>query len=83
MEKKKYRFRKMYFICDNNQVIAANIAMTCAYQFKDDAVQIAKQRTGHFIWENQSEPVPLRKVEGFFLVHETLFDEILKQFTRE
>jgi len=53
MEEKKYRIRKMWFVCTNNQVISPNVAMTNAYQFKNNAEQVAKIRSEGFIWEDK------------------------------
>lgn len=80
MGKKNYRFRKMYFICTDNLVIKPDTRMTNAYQFREDAEALIENRITHFMWEDKTKPVPQRKVEAFYLVHESLFNEILASF---
>ncbi|SDG68030.1 hypothetical protein SAMN05421827_109138 [Pedobacter terrae] len=74
----KYKFRKMFFICRDKKVIAPNVGMTQAYQLRETAEQVCKDRTTHMIWEDQSKPIPKESVEGFYLVPEALYNEILK-----
>lgn len=73
----------MFFRCIDNKVIPDNVAMVHIYKRKEDAETVVKQRNTHMIWEDKTKPVPVEKVEGFFLVHESLYDEILKKFDKE
>jgi hypothetical protein len=57
--------------------------MTNAYQFREIAESTLENRKTHYIWDDKTKPVPVHKVEGFYLVHENLYDEILKPFARE
>jgi hypothetical protein len=54
---------------------------TNAYKNKEYAESNLESRTTHMMWENKNIPLPKRTVEGFYLVHESLFDEILKKYT--
>lgn len=76
---KKHRFRKMYFVCTDNRVISDNVLMTNVYQRKNDTEKIAKQRDTHWMWEDETKPIAREHVEGFYLVHESLYDELLKE----
>lgn len=80
---KKYSFRKMYFQCADKKVIDPGIQFTNAYQYREPAVSNLETRTSHYMWEDETKPLPIRTVEGFYLVHESLFDEILKPFAKE
>lgn len=74
----KYCFRKMYFICENNKVIEHNVQATNAYQHREHADAILGQRdTSVKMWE-VNKPPKTYKVEGFYLVHESLYEELLK-----
>lgn len=75
---KKRRFRKLYFICTDNIVIGPQFEFTPAFPRKAYADNLCVQQENHFIWEDKSKPVPVKTVEGFYLVHESLYNEILK-----
>ncbi|WP_256013147.1 hypothetical protein [Desertivirga xinjiangensis] len=80
---KKYRFRKMFFVCEDKKVISPDTHMTSAYQFKSTADQVCSdrtKRTTHFEWEDKTKPVRVSTVEGFYLVHESFYDEVLKKY---
>ena len=83
---KKYRFRKMYFLCQNKKVISPNVSFTNAYQFKEYAEQILNEkvvRDYHYMFEDSSIPLPKETVEGFYLVPEALFELILKDWVEK
>ncbi|WP_244214370.1 hypothetical protein [Pedobacter jejuensis] len=71
----------MFFQCTNKKVIEANVRMTNAYQHREDAEQNIFDRAIRKEWEPKDKPVPVETVEGFYLVHESLFEEILKKHT--
>ena len=73
---KRFKFRKMYVVCENGKVIAGHIAMTNLYQKKEDAQSVCenRQRHSHRMWEDQTKALPKRTVEAFYLVHESLFE---------
>lgn len=81
----KYKFRKMYFVCKNKQVISANVQSTNAYQSKEHAEVIRQQwqPASRMEWMSKDEPLPKYTVEGFYLVPEALYNEILKEHTEE
>lgn len=81
---KKYRFRKMYFICEDKRVIEPPIEFTTSFRRKEYADTILKdqgERSYLYLWEKG--PLPVKSVEGFYLVHESLFEEILKEYSKE
>jgi len=73
---KRFKFRKMYVVCENGKVIADNVAMTSLYQKKEDAEGVCKNRQQHThkIWEDESKSLTKHTVEAFYLVHESLFE---------
>jgi len=72
---RKFRFRKMYFICENKQVIEPNVHMTNAYQYKHIADTVLSQwDTEPKLWDAGKPPIKY-SVEGFYLVHESLFEQ--------
>lgn len=78
----KYCFRKMYFICENKRVIALNVETTTAHQHKDKALRILAQKdTAVKMWD-VNKPPRVYTVEGFYLVHESLFDALLKEHSK-
>ena len=86
---KKYRFRKLYFICENNQVINGIYEMVKAYRRKEyaDSVRDGQERMAEDelskYWAKNEKPIRIKKVEGFYLVHESLFDELLKDHSKD
>ena len=75
----------MYFVCEDKKVISPNVHMTQAYQFKKTADQVCDDRNKaqgdvHKLWDDESKPLPKHTVEGFYLVPEALYDEILKKY---
>jgi len=76
----KYRFRKMYFICENKRVIKPELQSTVAYQKKEQAETILSQTDKTIkLWDVSNAPKQY-SVEGFYLVHESLFEEVLKDW---
>ena len=73
----------MYFLCRDKKIIEPNIQFTNAYQYKEyaDKILIQETRTYKYLWEN--EPSAVKTIEGFYLVPERLFDEILKDHVKE
>jgi hypothetical protein len=72
----------MYFLCKNKRVIDSNEHITTAYQHVDEAkATLAHQVITPKMWEI-NQPPAVHSVEGFYLVHESLFDEILKDHTK-
>lgn len=82
--KKPYKVRKMSFICEDGRVIAPNVHMTNAYQFREIAETVCKQKqpTGKYTWQ-EGKPIPKVTVEDFYLVHASLFNEVLEPFCIE
>jgi len=81
----KYNFRKMFFICENKRVIQPNVLMTNAYQLKKTADNVCETRNlqqggEHKLWQDKSKPVPVHTVEGFYLVPEALYEEVLRKW---
>lgn len=72
----------MFFQCTDKKVIEPNVSMTNAYQHKEAAESNLASRTSHWEWEDKTKPVPVNTVEGFYLVHESLYDEIIKPFDK-
>jgi hypothetical protein len=72
----------MYFICESKRVVEPNIQTAVAYQAKDYAETILAQRdTSVKMWD-VNKPPRTYTVEGFYLVHERLFEELLKEHTK-
>lgn len=82
----KYRFRKMFFICYDNRVIADEYEFTNAYKRKEyvDKIAHVKQEDIKYpkLWEKDKHK-PKVSVEGFYLVHESLFDELLSKHSKD
>lgn len=76
---KKYRFRKLYFVVADKKVIDDDVAMTRAYKKREYAEESVQSRQTHHEWEDKTKPVPVMKAEGFYLVHESLYEQIIKQ----
>ena len=80
---KKYRFRKIYFICCDNNLMDTNTEVTNAYQFRETALDQVKRQptTGRYMWE-VNKPPKINRVEGFYLVHESLYELLLKEHSK-
>lgn len=85
----KHRFRKAYIICINNEIIG-EYEVTNLYKSRKyaDGICQSKQRTEmesvKMEWKKNSNSTPTQyRVHGFYLVHESLFDEILKDYCKE
>lgn len=84
---KRYKFRKVFFVCKNNSVFSDYAFVNC---FKDgehaEEQAIYHQRKAiedsQLLWE-RGKPIPQFKAHGFYLVHESLFDEILEKFNQD
>jgi hypothetical protein len=80
---RKRRLWQIYFQCSNKQVLPDGIQFTNAYRDREyaqsnlDAKQL--NNVGHYMWEDKDIPKPVYTVEGFYLVPEALYDEILKK----
>ena len=72
---RKFRFRKMYFICENKQVIKPELHRVHAFQHKKHADEILAQMDKSVKNWHVGKPPITYSVEGFYLVHESLFDE--------
>ncbi|RZJ83686.1 MAG: hypothetical protein EOO20_22340 [Chryseobacterium sp.] len=74
---KKFKFRKMYFVCKDGRVNEDNVAMTQAYNDKEVAESVCESRRqqNHKMWDDKTKPFPKHTVEGFYLLHESLFDK--------
>ncbi|WP_285055162.1 hypothetical protein [Pedobacter ginsengisoli] len=77
---KKYHFRKMHFICTDNRVIEPEHEFVPAFQYRKyaETIRVQQQPSGRYEWEDKNKPIPKKTVEGFYLVHESLYEEILK-----
>jgi len=76
---KKFKFRKMYFHCTDGKVIEENVEMTWAYRKRETAQSTLKTSPTHMMWEDKKKPIPKKSVEGFYLVHESLFEKEVSQ----
>jgi hypothetical protein len=77
------RFRKVYFITENNKVFPEQYEMANCYNREEYAKNICEQQQRIFKDEthkmyHNGRPVPALAMHGFYLVHESLFDEILR-----
>jgi len=78
----KYHFRKMYFICENKRIVEPNVKTAVAHQDKAYADTILAQKdTSVKMWDVNKPPTAYT-VEGFYLVHERLFEELLKEHSK-
>jgi hypothetical protein len=82
----KYRFRKAYFICRDNQIFSEFEMVTC-YKRLEYVSEVRNNQQRALITDsvkmwNTGKPIATLKVEGFYLVHESLFDEILKEYIK-
>ena len=73
----------MYFQCADKQVLSKGIQFTNAYRDRAYAQSNLDSRQlnhpGRMMWEDKDIPKPVYTVEGFYLVPEALYDEILKK----
>jgi len=72
---KKFKFRKMYFHCRDGKVIDEDVQMTNAYRERNVAESTLGYNDTHQMWEDKTKPAPKRTVEGFYLIHESLFEK--------
>ena len=85
---RKYRFRKVYFICNDNSVFSNYEVVNC-YKKKQYVDNIHKQQQQSAnaelkMWAHpKKEPAKRLTVHGFYLVHESLFDELLRDHCKE
>lgn len=83
---KKYRFRLVFFNCFDNKAIDEQYEMTNTFTRRDYAESIARgqreREKNPNMWEKGRR---VRKVstEGFYLVHESLFNELLEKHSKE
>lgn len=84
---KKYRFRKMYFLCEDKRVISPNVRMATAFQYREDAEAVLRERlireNGGTLAYMQNKPLPSLSVEEFYFVPAQVFKEVLSSFADE
>jgi len=85
---KKYRFRKVYFIVPDNSVFGKGYELVNCYRKEQHVKKICvqQQRIANdeaTKWWAKSQKIPILKVEGFYLVHESLFEEILEMWCKQ
>ena len=83
---KRYRFRKVYMICEDKKIFGDVLTALC-YQDQKHALSVCNHKQHKAIQDanmmyNANKPIPVHKVHGFYLVHESLFDEILKKHSK-
>ena len=75
----------MYFQCTNNRVIEEQYEMTNAFRRREYIEGILKANdmgeNHRYLWEKNTIK-PKESVEGFYLVHESLFEEVLSQYVK-
>jgi hypothetical protein len=82
----KYRFRKVYIVCQDNQIFG-RVTMNNFYQNEEECKQVAKYKLrqatedAKYEWA-KNKPIPKFATHGFYLVHESLFDELLKNSSK-
>jgi hypothetical protein len=73
----------MYFICENKRVITPEVHATTVYQYKTAADgALASKDTAVKMW-HVGKPPKVYTVEGFYLVHESLFEKLLKEHSKQ
>lgn len=78
---KKYRFRKMHFICSDKKVIEECYEVTNAFRTREYANKLLAhegKKEHYYLWEDKSQPIPVKSVESFYLVPEALYEKLLK-----
>lgn len=65
----------MYFHCLDGKVIDEDVQMTNAYRERKDAEATLGFDDTNKMWHDKTKPVPKKTVEGFYLVHESLFEK--------
>lgn len=72
---KETQCRKMYFVCHDGKANEDNIAVTQAYNEKEVGERVCENRRqqNHKVWNDKTKPFPRHAVEGFYLLHESLF----------
>jgi len=80
---KKHTFRKMYFRVENGRIIQDNVWSINIYRRRDDLIKAWPDytRLKPYLWEENQPPIK-REVIGFYLVHESLFEEILAKYAK-
>jgi hypothetical protein len=84
---KQYRFRLIYVICEDNRLIEP-FEMVNIYKRRSYAESVCKSKQQYEEAESKMQyrindrRVSQHKVHGFYLVHESLFDEILKKYSK-
>ena len=85
---KRYTFRKIHVVTCDNKIFAENVTGSNIYLHREIAESVAQQwqRTAMAdagkMW-NKGQPVRKYAAHSFYLVHESLFEEILKEFCKD
>jgi len=84
---KRYKFRKVYFICEDNNVFGGTRESVECYR-REDYCQRKTMHRRKLAFEDAkimwATGLPMKHItmHSFYLVHETLYDEILKDHTK-
>lgn len=79
---KKYRFRKVYFVCQDKKVFSSSTKVAPSFLFKEDAEHVRKIDENELFPYKSSNPhwkSPVFTIEAFYLVHESLYKELLEE----
>lgn len=80
------RFRKVFIVTEDNRIFPRSITTNSVYLQQARAEDFAVRRTrenlaqAEKLWVKK-DPIITYKVEGFYLVHESLFEEVIKPHT--
>ncbi|MBD1364396.1 hypothetical protein IDJ77_11305 [Mucilaginibacter sp. ZT4R22] len=87
MKGKKRRFRKVWFVCCDNSVMSeykcVNAFSTQEHALQQEALRNRQEMDNATKMWNQGKERRVHKAQGFYLVHESLFDEILKAWAKK
>jgi hypothetical protein len=84
---KRYRFSKAFIICTDNRVFGEQKVSNFFSERKNaeetcKSRQVRSDEEAKMAYWPKDKPVPKLTVHGFYLVHESLFDEILKEHSK-
>ena len=78
--KKRYRFRKVYFICQDKRILPADVIMymSTAYRTREAAEANFRPRDPNqrMAWEKNVH-IPVESIEAFYMVPAALYGEVL------
>lgn len=82
MPRNKRKFKKIYIVCEDNKIFGnSNFQVIEIFRIKESAQNVCNRQQetaitkNKYMWAEQNNPIPQYSTHGFYLVHESFFED--------